>query len=373
MRPFEGLLVVSLEQAVAAPLCTARLADAGARVIKIERPEGDFARGYDAAVRGEASYFVWNNRGKQSACLDLKQPDDRALLGRIVAKADVFVQNLAPGAAERLGFGSAELRARHPRLVTCDISGYGESGPYRDMKAYDFLIQGESGLIAVSGAPGAPGRIGVSLCDIAAGLHALIGIQQALYRRALSGEGASVKVSLFDSAVDLMAVPILHAMHAGKAPAPAGLMHPSIAPYGGFRTADGETLLISIQSEREWANLCEKVLERPELLRDARTADNNARVANRAFTDAAVAAVFGAHSRAALEPRLRAADIAYGGINSVDFVTRHPQLRSWPMPVRGAEVAMVAPPVQCDWDAAAFAAVPSIGQDTELIRGEFSE
>jgi len=372
MLPFEGLLVVSLEQAVAAPLATSRLADAGARVIKIERPEGDFARGYDTAVRGQASYFVWINRGKESVCLDLKLEEDRALLGRMIARADVFVQNLAPGAAERLGFGSRILRARYRRLVTCDISGYGESGAYRDMKAYDFLIQGESGLISVSGAPGAPGRIGVSLCDITAGMNALIGIQQALYRRSVNGNGGSVKVSLFDSAVDLMAVPLLHALHAGKAPGPAGLMHPSIAPYGGFATGDGETLLISVQSEREWENLCEQVLERPDLVEDPRTADNNLRVANRPYVDAVVAAVFGTKPRAALEALLRTAGIAYGGINSVESVTHHPHFRAWPMPVGDSDAIMVAPPVRSEWDGGRFRAAPGLGEHGKAIRQEFS-
>jgi itaconate CoA-transferase len=373
MLPYEGLLVLSLEQAVAAPLCTSRLADAGARVIKIERPEGDFAREYDHAVHGHSAYFLWTNRGKESICLDLKSEPDRALIHRMLERADVFVQNLVPGAAERLGLGAQSLRERFPRLVTCDISGYGDSGPYRDMKAYDFLIQGESGLLAVSGAPGAPGRIGVSLCDIAAGLNALIGIQQALYRRRISGQGASIKVSLFDGAVDWMSVPLLHSLYGGKAPGPAGLHHPSIAPYGGFRTLDGETLLISIQNNREWSRFCDKVLGRPDMASDPRYAENNARVAHRENVDSAVAQAFARLPRAALESLLREADIAYGGINSVELVTRHPQLRTWPMPVGETDIAMVAPPVQADWDTQSFRRAPDAGAQDESIRAEFSE
>ncbi|NBT79247.1 MAG: CoA transferase, partial [Betaproteobacteria bacterium] len=221
--PLAGLLVVALEQAVAAPYCSSRLADAGARVIKIERPEGDFARGYDKAAHGESSYFVWINRGKESIALDLKNKDDFEVLGRMLAQADVFIQNLAPGATARLGIGSALLRERYPRLITCDISGYGDRGPLTRMKAYDLLVQAESGLVAVNGAPGEWGRIGVSICDISAGLNALIGIQQALMMRAQTGRGSGIQVSLFDSAAELMSVPYLQARYGGKAPDRVGL------------------------------------------------------------------------------------------------------------------------------------------------------
>lgn len=241
-RPLAGLLVVALEQAVAAPYCSSRLADAGARVIKVERPEGDFARGYDRAVHGESSYWVWVNRGKESIALDLKQPDDLALLTRMLAHADVFIQNLAPGATDRMGIGSAALRERHPRLITCDISGYGEEGALHALKAYDLLVQAESGLVSVSGAPGEWGRIGVSLCDINAGLNALVGIQQALLQRARTGHGSAVKVSLFGSAAELMSVPYLQARYGGHAPPRVGLKHPSIAPYGAFTCADGRDI-----------------------------------------------------------------------------------------------------------------------------------
>lgn len=279
--PLAGVLVVALEQAVAAPYCSSRLADAGARVIKIERPEGDFARGYDGAVHGESSYFVWINRGKESIALDLKRDEDRALLERLIARADVFIQNLAPGATDRMGLGSAALRARHPRLITCDLSGYGDRGRLYKMKAYDLLVQAESGLVAVSGAPGDWGRIGVSLCDINAGLNALVGIQQALLARARTGKGSAVKVSLFDSAAELMAVPYLQARYGGNAPQRVGLKHPSIAPYGGFTCADGRDIVISIQNEREWADFCRAVLHDPALATDARCRSNESRVQNR--------------------------------------------------------------------------------------------
>src|SRR5438477_6366978 len=235
-----GMLVVALEQAVAAPLCTSRLADAGARVIKIERPEGDFARSYDRVAHGESAYFLWLNRGKESLTLDIKNPADKALLLRILGKADVFVQNLAPGAAARAGFDAAELRARHPRLVTCAISGYGESGPYRDMKAYDMLIQAETGLADITGPPEAPGRVGVSVSDIAAGLNAYAAILEALLRRERSGEGAAIHVSLFDATAEWMAVPLIHHDYAGQAPPRVGIRHPSIAPYGVFAAGDGK-------------------------------------------------------------------------------------------------------------------------------------
>jgi crotonobetainyl-CoA:carnitine CoA-transferase CaiB-like acyl-CoA transferase len=267
--PLDGIVVVALEQAVAAPYCSSRLADAGARVIKIERPEGDFARGYDGAAHGQSSYFVWINRGKESIALDLKQPTDLALLERLIAQADVFIQNLAPGATARMGIGSEVLRARYPSLITCDISGYGESGPLYKMKAYDLLVQAESGLVAVSGAPGegveSLGRIGVSVCDINAGMNALIGIQQALLQRARTGCGSGVQVSLFGSAAELMSVPYLQTRYGGKAPQRVGLKHPTIAPYGAYTCADGRDIVISIQNEREWADFCNIVLRRPEL------------------------------------------------------------------------------------------------------------
>ena len=265
-------------------------------MIKIERPEGDFARGYDRVAHGESAYFVWLNRGKESIALDLKQPDDRALLRRLVARADVFIQNLAPGAAGRLGFDSAALRAADPKLVTCDISGYGETGAYAGMKAYDLLVQAESGLASVTGRPEGPGRVGVSVCDIACGLYATLAIFEALIGRQKSGEGRALKVSLFDAMADWMNVPLLHQVYGGRAPDRVGLNHPSIAPYGAYEARDG-AVLISIQNEREWRRFCAQVLEKPALAEDARFRDNPARVANRPALDREIAAVFGALDR----------------------------------------------------------------------------
>ncbi len=275
--PLEGITVVSVEQAVAAPLASCRLADAGARVIKVERPGGDFARGYDVAANGVSSYFAWLNRGKESVVLDLTDDHDRSLLADLIAESDVFIQNLSAGTAARLGFGAEVLRERRPHLIVCDITGYGDAGPMADAKAYDLLVQAESGLLSVSGPPGPPGRIGVSVVDIGTGLNAASAILAALYRRQRTGEGAHLRVSLFDSIAEWMTVPLLHHDYLGSAPERIGLAHPSIAPYGGFELADGSVVLISIQSDREWRALCDVVLLRPELGTDPDHATNVAR------------------------------------------------------------------------------------------------
>lgn len=371
--PLDGLLVVALEQAVAAPYCSSRLADAGARVIKIERPEGDFARGYDRAVHGESSYWVWINRGKESIALDLKAARDLALLQRMLARADVFLQNLAPGAAERLGLGSAALRECHPRLITCDISGYGDEGRLFQMKAYDLLVQAESGLVSVSGAPGEWGRVGVSVCDITAGMNALIGIQQALLQRSRTGQGSAVKVSLFGSAAELMSVPFLQARYGGRAPERVGLKHPSIAPYGAFTCADGRDIVISIQNEREWAEFCRVVLRRPELLQDPRCAGNAARVAHRDFVDGCVAEAFGALPSAEVIDLLTTAQTAYGNLNSVYDLIEHPQLRTRRMSVAGRSVDVPAPPWSHEWDGDTFPPAPRLDAQGAALRQEFAE
>lgn len=370
-RPLDGVLVVALEQAVAAPYCSSRLADAGARVIKIERPEGDFARGYDRAVHGESSYFVWINRGKESVALDLKRPDDLALMQRMLARADVFLQNLAPGAAARLGLSPAALRARNPRLITCDISGYGEQGPMVKAKAYDLLVQAESGLVSVSGAPGEWGRIGVSLCDINAGLNALVGIQQALLQRERTGQGSEVKVSLFGSAAELMSVPYLQARYGGRAPERVGLKHPSIAPYGAFGCADGREIVISIQNEREWADFCRDVLRQPALPADLRCANNAARVAHRDFVDGLVAGVFGALPSGEVIDRLMQAQTAFGSVNSVHDLIQHPQLRTRRMQVGERMVEVPASPWAVPWESDGFAPAPALDQQGRAIRAEF--
>jgi crotonobetainyl-CoA:carnitine CoA-transferase CaiB-like acyl-CoA transferase len=370
-RPLEGVLVVALEQAVAAPLCSCRLADAGARVIKIEREEGDFARAYDRVARGQSSYFVWLNRGKESIVLDIKNADDLALLERLIARADVFLQNLAPGAAARAGLGPAMLRRRHKRLIVCSITGYGESGPYRDMKAYDLLIQAESGLAHLSGPPGAPGRVGVSVSDIAAGLNAYAAILEALYRRERSGEGAVLGISLFDATAEWMAVPLLHHDYGGKAPPYLGLMHPSIAPYGAFAAADGKAIVIAIQNEREWRRFCDAILGRAELATDPRFCDNDRRVANRAALDALVAAAFIGETRAALGRRLKAADIAFGNLNTVEDFSGHPQLRRLTTPTPEGDVDVPAPPGLSAQEAPS-GGVPRVGEHGEAIRREFA-
>ena len=361
-KPLAGILVVALEQAVAAPYCSSRLGDAGARVIKIERPEGDFARGYDTAVFGESSYFVWINRGKESIVLDLRGEEEKAQLRALIAEADVFIQNLAPGAAGRLGFGSDALRAQHSRLITCDISGYGESGPLHQMKAYDLLVQAESGLVAVTGAPGPWGRIGVSICDITAGMNALIGVQQALLQRERTGKGSGIKVSLFDSAAELMSVPYLQARYGGSAPARVGLRHPSITPYGAFTCSDGRDIVLSIQNEREWLDFCQAVLGEPGIATDPRFSNNQARTANRVELEATIQAVFGRLTYSQAVDRLTEGKTAYGAINSVHDLIDHPQLRTRAMQVNGRCAQIPATPCVTEWDDETFAAAPQIGE-----------
>lgn len=371
-RPLEGLTVVSLEQALAAPLCTARLAELGARVIKVERPEGDFARGYDRAAKGESSYFVWTNRGKESLVLDFKQPADAVLLERLIAKADVFVQNLAPGALARAGFDSENLRQRHPRLVTCDISGYGDVGPAASLKAYDMLVQCESGLAGISGAPEACGRIGVSICDIGAGMNATIAVLSALALRDRTGQGSGVAVSLFDGAADWMTVPYVHEVYGNGAPTRQGLQHPSIAPYGAYTTADSDAVVVSIQNEREWNSFCNTFLCHPTLAGDARFASNTLRVQNRSALDAEIGAVFAGLSTADALARLTEANTAYGQVRSVADLAKHPALRTWPMPVGEHELTMIAPPVRAPWDLGCYLPAPGLGEHSTALRAEFS-
>jgi crotonobetainyl-CoA:carnitine CoA-transferase CaiB-like acyl-CoA transferase len=371
-RPLEGLLVVTLEQAVAAPYCSSRLADAGARVIKIERPEGDFARGYDAAVHGLSSYFVWLNRGKQSLVADIKNPDDAALLHRMLEKADVFIQNLAPGAAARAGFGSEDLRRRYPRLITVDVSGYGSGHAYAGMKAYDLLVQAESGLAAITGHPAGPGRVGVSVCDIACGMSAYAAVLEALIGRSISGQGRRLEVSLFDGMADWMNVPLLYFEGTGKAPQRVGLAHPSICPYGAFETSDGALVLFSIQNEREWAKFCAGVLEAPDLPKQPGYESNTARVANRAEVDARVARLFATLTRQQAAARLDAAGTAYGFVNEVADLVQHPALRRVNVATPGGMASIVAPPAIHDGAVPALGPVPAVGEHDALIRAEFT-
>ena len=366
----DGVFVLALEQAVAAPYCTSRLADAGARVVKIERPEGDFARGYDAAVKGQASYFVWLNRGKESLVADIKNADDAALLHRMLAKADVFVQNLMPGAAARAGFGSAELRKLYPKLICVDISGYGADGPYAQRKSYDMLVQAETGLASITGSEDAPARVGVSVCDIAAGMYAHQAVLEALIRRGRDEEGATIEVSLFDGMADWMAVPLLHFDYAGKAPARVGLKHPSVAPYSAFATSDDGAILISIQNDREWRDFCEGVLGETAL---PHFATNILRVTNREALDAHVASFFAKRTRAELVALLDRAKIAFGEVNDVARFSAHPQLRRVCVETPAGPVALPAPPPIVDGVRdRELRPVPALGQHSAALRAAFA-
>jgi formyl-CoA transferase len=366
--PLSGLLVVSIEQAVAAPMCSCRLADAGARVIKVERPEGDFARGYDDLVHGESAYFVWLNRGKESVVLDLSKAEDKALLEAMLAKADVFVQNLKPGAVGKLGFAPGRLRRDYPRLIVCSVSGYGESGPYARRKAYDLLIQAEAGLASVTGGPEAPARIGVSAVDIAAGMNAYEAILEALIARGRNGQGAEISVSMFDAMADWMTVPLLQ-HEGGRTPQRIGLAHPTIAPYGVFKTRDGADILISIQSDREWRVLAKDLLGDGGLAADPAFATNVERVKRRAETDARVQAVFGATDAAVLSEKLDAAEIAFARVSDMPVLARHPHLRRITVATPSGPVSYPAPPRA---RALEYGAVPRLGEHTKSIRAEFT-
>lgn len=372
--PLAGVLVVALEQAVAAPMATCRLADAGARVIKLERADGDFARNYDTTANGQSAYFAWINRGKESLVVDIKSRADRELVLRILEQADVFVQNLARGAAARAGFDSAELRRRFPRLITCDISGYGEDGPYADMKAYDLLIQAEAGLIAINGADGEYGRVGVSICDYATGLSAALGINEALLERKRTGRGSAVKLALFDIMAELMTVPLLQHDYANAGPRRIGLAHPSITPYGGFVTRDGATLVISVQNDREWASFAGDVLRRPELIDDPLYATNPARMDRREEVDGLVQAFFSMHSRDEMEAKLRTARIAYGAVNDLNGLSTHPHLRRQRVASETGDIDMPAHPnaAMSAISATDIPALPAIGQHSARLRQEFA-
>lgn len=369
-RSLRDITVVALEQAVAAPLCTARLADAGARVIKIERAVGDFARDYDDVVHGESAYFAWLNRGKQSIALDLKDATDCRLLHRLIGSADIFVQNLAPGAAARAGFASAMLRKRHEQLITVDISGYGDGGAYSDMKAYDLLVQCEAGLASITGSPDAPGRVGVSVADICCGMNAHAAVLQALYARGRDGRGAGIEVSLFDGLADWMTVPLLHHDYSGKAPERVGLAHPSIAPYGEFALSGGASVVIAVQNDREWHRLCE-MLERTELLADGRFATNVGRCRHRAELDLIIEDALSNFDKDTLPAKLKEAGIAFGFVNSVAQFSQHPQLRRVRVESPSGPVDLPAPPVRWSGIEPALGGIPSIDEHGPVIRTEF--
>lgn len=372
MRDLEGITVVSLEQAVAAPYASSRLADAGARVIKIERPEGDFARGYDALVNGESAYFVWLNRGKESIRLDVKNDKDHALLEAMLAGADVFIQNLAPGAAQRLGFGSDALTQRFPRLIYVSISGYGEDGPYRDQKAYDLLIQAESGLCAINGTEEGAARVGVSVCDIAAGMTAYQSILQGLFARERTGKGRTIEVSLFHAMTDWMNVPYLQTRYGGQKPPRMGLKHPTIAPYGAYTCEDGKAVLISIQNEREWVQLCARVLGDGAIATDPRFVSNTMRVANRPALEAIIEPVFAAQSRETMIAMLTGANIAFGRLSDLDDLLVHPQNRTITVQTHGGTIEMLAPGAMVRGQEITYGAVPALGEHDDRLRSEFA-
>ncbi len=371
MLKLDDILVVSLEQAVAAPFWSNRLAHAGARVIKIEREEGDFARGYDSVVHGESAYFIWLNQGKESLQLNIKQDSDARLLHRILARADVFIQNLAPAAAQRAGFGSEELCARYPRLICCDISGYGDEGEYSAMKAYDLLVQCESGMASITGTPEAPGRIGVSACDINCGQQAYAAILETLIEREQSGKGSVIKVSLFDGMAEWLAVPLLHYDYTGKIQQRVGINHATISPYGAYRCRDGLDIVLAIQNEREWASFCDLVLGDVALASEPRLISNQSRVENREFVDQLISGVFSRLDQAAAVERLSEAGIAYGRLNDIAGLSTHPQLRRVKVETPAGDARVVAVAAIRSGQAESLRKVPSIGEHSEAIRDEF--
>jgi formyl-CoA transferase len=361
MLPLEGIQVIAVEQAVAAPFCSSRLADAGAHVIKVERPEGDFARGYDAAAKGQSSYFVWLNRGKDSVVIDLATKEGRQHLEEMIAGADVLLQNLKPGSMDKLGFSIARLKQDYPALICCTITGYGDEGPYADRKAYDLLIQAESGLASITGGPEGPSRVGVSIVDVATGATAHASILEALIARSRTGKGADIRISMFDVMADWLAVPLLNS-EAGNPPKRMGLAHPSIAPYGVFRSRDGKDILISIQSEREWKKLCAEVLGQPDLPNDPRFANMLERVRNRQLTDKAVGDIFATLSRDDLLKRLSDADIAFADVNTMTDLAGHPHLRRIEVDTPKGVVAYPAPAAIFVDQPRHYGAVPGIGE-----------
>ena len=372
MQDLDGVTVVALEQAVAAPYASGRLADAGARVIKIERYEGDFARNYDTLVKGESAYFVWLNRGKESIRLDVKSSQDHAILSEMIARADVFIQNLVPGAAARLGFGAEELCERFPRLIYCSISGYGEDGPYRDQKAYDLLIQAESGLCAINGTEDGAARVGVSVCDIAAGMTAFQAILQALYAREKTGKGRYVEVSLFHSMADWMNVPYLQTRYGGQPPKRLGLKHPSIAPYGAFECGDGKFVLISIQNEREWVRLCAEVLNMPELASNPQFSNNSVRAENRSELDQIINEIFIHWTRDETIEKLDKASIAFGRLSDLEDLLSHPQNKLIQVTTPAGGIEMLSPGAMIKGAAPNFRPVPALGQHDAPLREEFA-
>ncbi len=375
MLPLSGITVVSLEQAVAAPFATRQLADLGARVIKIERPGvGDFARGYDTTVKGLASHFVWLNRSKESLTLNLKEEGAKDVMNRLLARADVFVHNLAPGATERLGFGAQRLREEHPRLIVCGISGYGSTGPYRDKKAYDLLVQCEAGLVSITGTDETPSKVGISAADIAAGMYAYTGILTALFQRERTGEGTAFEVSLLEALGEWMGFPAYFTGYGGRQPPRTGASHAAIAPYGPFEAGDGKTVFLGLQNEREWVTFCEAVLERPELATDPRFDSNSARVENAEALDEAIEGAFGDLSSEEVIARLDGARIANARMRTIQEFLDHPQLEArdrWrEVGTPAGPIRALVPPVTMEGVESVMGHIPEVGEHTDAILAE---
>jgi itaconate CoA-transferase len=376
--PLAGIRVVALEQAVAAPLCTRHLADLGADVVKVEPPEGgDFARRYDSAAQGESAYFVWLNRGKRSVALDLKRAEDRALFERLLDRADVFVHNLAPAAAERLALGPDRVRAGRPRLIACAISGFGTDGPYRDRKSFDLLLQGESAVISTTGTPEQPAKLGIPVADLSGGMYALASILAALHARERSGAGAFIDVSILECLTEWMSVPVLYELYAGGAPPRAGLRHNTIVPYGPYRVGDGSSVNLAVQNEGQWRRLCAVVLRRPELADDPRYRSNELRLRSREALETEVERALAEQTRASVRERLAAADVPYGELNEVRDLLAHEQLRArgrWlEVETAAGRVRAVAPPFNIRGVAARAGRVPRLGEHSAEVRREVEQ
>ncbi len=374
MLPLEGITVVAVEQAVAAPFATRQLADLGARVIKIERPGvGDFARAYDAAVMGLSSHFVWLNRSKESLTLDLKRPEAIEVLRGLLARADVFIHNLAPGAMARLGYGSETVRREFPRMIVCEISGYGSSGPYRDKKAYDLLVQSEAGVLSITGTEEQPAKVGISVADISAGMYALSGVLAALLRRHKTGEGSALDVSLFDSLGEWMSYPVYYS-YGGTPPPRSGARHAVIAPYGPYTAGDGKVVYLGLQNEREWVRFCAEALGRPEVAGDPRFSSNPRRVEHRDALDALITEAFSTLTAEEVIARLESAQIANARMNTVQEFIDHPQLAArnrWrDVASPAGPVRSLVPPFDFDGMEIPMGPIPALGEHTETILGE---
>lgn len=375
MRPLDGVTVVALEQVIAGPFATRQLAELGARVIKIERPGGgDASRGYDQTVLGLSSHFIWVNRSKESLCFDLKRPEGKQVLGKLLARADIFLQNLAPGAAERLGLGAKQLRAKHPRLIWCGISGYGPSGPYSNKKAYDLLVQCEAGLLSVTGTPEAPSKAGIPVADIAAGMYAFSSVLAALLRRERTGEGATLDITMFESLGEWMGFPAYFTAYGGSAPPRSGAYHATIVPYGPFKAGDGGTIFLSVQNEREFGRFCDLVLNNASLNEDPRFSSGPARLQNREAMHAEIDSVFSKITSSEVVLRLEAADIANAHLNDMREFWAHPQLAArdrWTKVGSPAgDVDALKPPFNLDGMEPKMGALPAVGEHTRSILGE---